>query len=239
MKLQRLYSYTRKAIEQYNMIEQGDKIAIGVSGGKDSLTLLHALAGIKKFYPKSFDVEAVSVNLGFENQNFESICEFCDSLEIQLHIVDTQISKIVFDKRNEKNPCALCAKLRKGALNEYALSIGCNKVAYGHHKDDIIETMLLSLIYEGRFYSFPPVTYLEKTGITVIRPMMFVSEAEIKGFTNLYNLPIAKNPCPADGHTRREYVKELLKKLNTDNPGVKERMFGAILNGNIEDWNYI
>lgn len=237
MELQKLYSYTRRAIEQYNMIEENDKIAIGVSGGKDSLTLLYALSGLKRFYPKSFQLEAISVDLGFGIQDFSQIQKLCDELDIPLHIVSTEINQIVFVERKESNPCSLCAKMRKGALNDKAKELGCNKIAYAHHKDDIIETMLLSLIYEGRFHSFAPVTYLDRMELYVIRPFLFISESEIIGFQNKMQLPVAKNPCPADGHTKREYVKNLLKQLNLENPGVKERMFSAILNSKIKGWD--
>lgn len=228
MKLQKLYSYTRKAIDDYEMINEGDKIAIGISGGKDSLTLLYALSGMRRFYPKKYELAAISVDLGLGIQNMDKIKELCDSLEVPLYIEKTEIGNIVFDIRKEKNPCSLCAKMRKGALNNKALELGCNKIAYAHHKDDIIETMMMSLIYEGRINSFAPVTHLEKTGLYVIRPMMYVSEAEVIGFKNKYQLPVAKNPCPVDGHTKREYIKKLISEINKENPGVKERMFTAI-----------
>lgn len=228
MKLQKLYSYTRKAIDDYEMINEGDKIAIGISGGKDSLTLLYALSGMRRFYPKKYELAAVSVDLGLGIQNMDKIKELCDSLEVPFYIEKTEIGNIVFDIRKEKNPCSLCAKMRKGALNNKALELGCNKIAYAHHKDDIIETMMMSFIYEGRINSFAPVTYLEKTGLYVLRPMMYVSEAEVIGFKNKYQLPVAKNPCPVDGHTKREYIKKLISEINKENPGVKERMFTAI-----------
>lgn len=228
MKLQKLYSYTRKAIDDYEMINEGDKIAIGISGGKDSLTLLYALSGMRRFYPKKYELAAISVDLGLGIQNMDKIKELCDSLEVPFYIEKTEIGNIVFDVRKEKNPCSLCAKMRKGALNNKALELGCNKIAYAHHKDDIIETMMMSLIYEGRINSFAPVTHLEKTGLYVIRPMMYVSEAEVIGFKNKYQLPVAKNPCPIDGHTKREYIKKLISEINKENPGVKERMFTAI-----------
>ncbi|MBD5137003.1 MAG: tRNA 2-thiocytidine biosynthesis protein TtcA [Lachnospiraceae bacterium] len=236
MELQRLYSFTRRAIDQYGMINDNDKIAIGISGGKDSLTLLYALSGLRRFYPNRFNLEAISVDLGFGIQDFDKIDNLCNELNISLHIVHTDINQIVFKDRKESNPCSLCAKMRKGALNEQALKLGCNKIAYAHHKDDIIETMLLSLIYEGRFHSFSPVTFLDRTGLTVIRPLMLIDESNVIGFQHKYNLPVAKNPCPVDGHTKREYVKKLLKQLNDENPGVKERMFRAILDGNIPGW---
>lgn len=228
MKLQKLYSYIRKAIDDYEMINEGDKIAIGISGGKDSLTLLYALSGMRRFYPKKYELAAISVDLGLGIQNMDKIKELCDSLEVPFYIEKTEIGNIVFDIRKEKNPCSLCAKMRKGALNNKALELGCNKIAYAHHKDDIIETMMMSFIYEGRINSFAPVTHLEKTGLYVLRPMMYVSEAEVIGFKNKYQLPVAKNPCPVDGHTKREYIKKLISEINKENPGVKERMFTAI-----------
>lgn len=236
MNLQKLLSYTRRAIDDYNMIDDGDKIAIGISGGKDSLTLLYALNGLKIFYPKHFELVAITVDLGLGIQKLDEINKLCEEFNIDYHIVKTDIGDIVFNERKESNPCSLCAKMRKGALNEKALELGCNKIAYAHHRDDIIETMFLSLIYEGRFYSFSPYTYLDKTKLTLIRPMMYVPECDVIGFMNKMNLPVAKNPCPVDGHTKREYVKNLVNQLNIDNPGIKKRLFTAILNGNIKGW---
>ena len=236
MNLQKLLSYTRRAIDDYNMIDDGDKIAIGISGGKDSLTLLYALNGLKIFYPKHFELAAITVDLGLGIQKLDEINKLCEEFNIDYHIVKTDIGDIVFNERKESNPCSLCAKMTKGALNEKALELGCNKIAYAHHRDDIIETMFLSLIYEGRFYSFSPYTYLDKTKLTLIRPMMYVPECDVIGFMNKMNLPVAKNPCPDDGHTKREYVKNLVNQLNIDNPGIKKRLFTAILNGNIKGW---
>lgn len=236
MKLQQLLSYTRKAIDEYQMIEEGDKIAVGISGGKDSLTLLYALHGLKRFYPKKFDLIAVTVNLGYEKFHTEKIEALCKELSIPYYVIDTDIAKILFDERKEANPCSLCAKMRKGALNEAVKKLGCNKVAYAHHKDDIIETMLLSLIFEGRFHSFSPKSYLDRMELTVIRPMMYVNEADVIGFQRRYNLPVEKSRCPVDGHTKRQYAKDLVKQLNTEHPGAKQKMFTAILNGNIEGW---
>lgn len=236
MKLQQLYSYTRRAIDDFNMIEDGDKIAIGISGGKDSLTLLYALHGLMRFYPHKFTIHAITVDLGFDNLNLDAIKELCAKLEVPYTIVKTDIAKIIFDDRKESNPCSLCAKMRKGALNDEIKKLGCNKVAYAHHKDDVVETMLLSLIYEGRFHTFSPRTYLDRMDLTVIRPLMYVDEADVIGFMHKYELPVAKSPCPADGNTKREYVKVLLRNLNTENPGVKERMFTAIMNGNMQGW---
>ena len=236
MKLQRLLSLVRKAVDDYSLIDENDKIAVGISGGKDSLTLLYALHELQRFYPKHFELCVLTVDLGFGIQDFDAIKTFCRDFSVPYTVISTDIAKIVFETRSESNPCSLCAKLRKGALNNEAKALGCNKVAYAHHKDDIIETMLLSLIYEGRFYSFSPKTFLDRMELTVIRPMMYVSEAEVIGFQHKYELPVCKNPCPVDGKTKREYVKNLTKTLNLENPGVKERFFHAILNGNIPGW---
>lgn len=237
MKLQQVLSCVRKAVDDYHMIEEGDKIAVGISGGKDSLTLLYALNGLKRFYPKHFDIHAVTVDLGFKNLNLDQISALCDGMGIEYTIVKTEIARIVFDERKESNPCSLCAKMRKGALNEAIKKAGCNKVAYAHHQDDVVETMLMSLIYESRFHTFSPVTFLEKTELTVIRPLIYMNEAEVIGFVNKYNVPVLKSPCPVDGHTRREYIKNLLRQINRENPGVKERIFTAIQNGNLKGWS--
>ena len=219
MKLQQLLSYTRKAIDEYQMIDEGDKIAVGISGGKDSLTLLYALHGLRRFYPKHFDLIAVTVDLGYEKFHTEKIEALCQSLDVPYYVVETDIAKILFDERKEPHPCSLCAKMRKGALNEAVKNLGCNKVAYAHHKDDIIETMLLSLIYEGRFHSFSPKSFLDRMELTVIRPMMYINEADVIGFQHKYDLPVEKSRCPVDGHTKRQYAKDLLKQLNIEIQG--------------------
>lgn len=237
MKLQRLMSVARKAIDDYEMIQEGDKIAIGISGGKDSLALLYALHGLQQFYPKKFEVVAISVHLGYEDMDFTPVQELCDSLNVDFHLVRTDIGNIVFKMRKEDSPCSLCSKMRKGALNDKAKELGCNKVAYGHHKDDVVETMMLSLIYEGRFHSFAPVTYLDRMDLTLIRPLLYLKEADIIGFQHKYELPVVKNLCSVDGHTKREYVKNLLADMNMTAPGVKQRMFSAISNGNLRGWS--
>ena len=236
MQLQRLLSYTRKAVDEYQMIEEGDHIAVGISGGKDSLTLLYALHGLKRFYPKHFDLSAITIDLGYEGFNLSPIQELCKEMEVPYTIVKSDIYNILFNIRKESNPCSLCAKMRKGALNEAIKALGCNKVAYAHHKDDIIETMLLSLIFEGRFHSFSPRTYLDRMDLTVIRPIMFVDEMDVIGFQHKYNLQVVKSKCPVDGYTKRQYAKELVRQLNTEHPGAKERMFHAILSGEIPGW---
>ena len=236
MKLQQLLSFTRKAVDDYRMIEENDRIAVGISGGKDSLTMLYALHGLQRFYPKRFTIQAITVDLGLGNFDLDRIQSLCGGLDIPYSIVRTDIGPVLFDIRKESNPCSLCAKLRKGAFNQEAERLGCNKVAYAHHKDDIIETMLLSLIYEGRFHSFSPVTYLDRMNLTVIRPLMYVNEADVIGFAKKYELPVCKNPCPVDGKTRRAYAKDLLRQINQENPGARERMFSAIVNGHIPGW---
>lgn len=237
MKLQQVLSYVRRAIDDYQMIEDGDKIAVGISGGKDSLTLLYALNSLRIFYPKKFDLHAVTVDLGFNNLNLDAIKELCQNFGIEYTIVKTDIANIIFEERKESNPCSLCAKMRKGALNDAIKAAGCNKVAYAHHKDDVVETMMMSLIYEGRFHTFSPVTYLDRTEITVIRPLIYMTEAEVIGFVNKNNVPVVKSPCPADGHTKREYVKELLRDINKETPRVKSRMFTAITTSTLKGWS--
>lgn len=237
MKLQKLLSYTRKAIDDYKMIEDGDKIAIGISGGKDSLTLLYALSHLQRFYPKKFDIEAITVSMGFEDMDFSPVEMLCKELGVNYTIVETEIAEILFTHRKESNPCSLCAKLRKGAFNAKAKELGCNKEAYAHHYDDVIETMMMSLIYEGRFNCFSPVTYLGKSDITLIRPLIYVKEAEIKGFRNAYKLPVVKNLCPVDGYTKRQYIKNLIKNMRSENPELKKQLFHAIQSSNIPGWS--
>lgn len=236
MKLQQVLSYVRRAVDDYHMIEEGDRIAVGISGGKDSLTLLYALNDLKRFYPKHFEIHAVTVDLGFENLDLDRIRELCSTMNVEYTVVKTDIAHVIFEERREENPCSLCAKMRKGALNQAIKETGCNKVAYAHHKDDVVETMLMSLIYEGRFHTFAPVTYLDRMELTVIRPLMYMNEADVIGFVRKYDVPVVKSPCPADGHTKREYVKNLLRNLNLENPGVKERMFTAVVNSNMKGW---
>lgn len=218
------------------MIEDDDKIAVGISGGKDSLTLLYALSGLRRFYPKKFELVAVTVDLGFQNLDLSKINALCEELQVEYKIIKTDIAQIIFEDRKESNPCSLCAKMRKGALNEAVKAAGVNKIAYAHHKDDVVETMLMSLVYEGRFHTFSPVTYLDRMDLTVIRPLMYMNEADVIGFINKYDVPVVKSPCPADGHTKREYIKQLLQQLNRENPGVKERMFTAIQTGSLKGW---
>ena len=236
MTLQKLFSYTRQAINDFQMVQDGDKIAIGVSGGKDSLALLYALTGLQKFIPEKIQLIAVTVDLGFEEFQTESVKELCKKLEIEYHVVKTQIADILKAKIKEGSFCSLCAKMRKGALNNFAKELGCNKIAYAHHKDDFIETMLLSLLYEGQFFSFPPIKYFEEADITVIRPLIYIPEKDIIGFQNKMNLQSVKNPCPFDKNTKRESVKKLLNQIQKENSQAKEKMFNAIMKGEIYQW---
>lgn len=236
MTLQKLYSYTRQCIQQFDLIQENDKILVGLSGGKDSLALLYALAGLRKFYPQKFQIIAVTADLGFGNFDLSPLQKICDELQVEYHILKTEIAQILKQKIQKGTYCAMCAKLRKGAINNFAKEKGCNKVAYAHHQDDLIETMMLSLIYEGQFYTFAPKTYYKEADITVIRPMINIPENDIIGFKNKYSLTCVKNPCPNDGITRRQYVKKLIAQINKDNKGVKTKMYNAILKGKIYDW---
>lgn len=230
MKLQQLLSQVRKAIDDYQMIQEGDVIAVGLSGGKDSMTLLHALKELSGFYPHPFQLIAITVDLGFDHMDLSTMEEYCKELHVPFHVVRTQIAEIVFENKHQDSPCSLCSRLRKGALNRAAQELGCNKTAFGHHRDDVIETMMLSLLFEGRIHTFAPVTELDRTQLTLIRPLLYVKEADIKGFVNKYHIPVLKNACPCDGATNRQYVKDVIDHINKDLPGVRDRMFTAAKN---------
>lgn len=236
MKLQQVLNRVCKACEEYQMIEEGDRIAVGVSGGKDSLTLLYALAHMRRFFPKEFELEAITVDLGFPGMDFSPVAELCRKLGVTYTVVETRIADIVHTYKKEENPCSLCAKLRRGSFNEKAQELNCNKTAYAHNLDDVIETMLLSLFYEGRFSCFLPVTHLDKTGLTLIRPLIYVREADIKGFRDLYHLPVVESTCPAAGRTKRQYVKELVRTLQAEIPDLKKSLFHAIKTSSIPGW---
>ncbi len=237
MKLQQIMSKTRKAVDDYKMINENDTIAVGISGGKDSLALLHALAGMRRFYPIHYSLIAITCDLGFKNVDFNEIKKLCEELDVKYYIVESDISDIVFNVRKEENPCSLCAKMRKGAMYNFLKEVGCSKIAYAHHQDDVVETYMMSLIYEGRQNTFSPVTYLDRTGVTVIRPFIYMKEADIIGFVKANNVPVLKSPCPVDGYTKRQYAKDLLKSINEEAPGVRDRIFTAIQNSNIKGWN--
>ncbi len=230
-------SLIRRAIEDYNMINDGDRIAVGVSGGKDSLVLLCALAELKKYYPKKFDIVALTLDLGFET-DYSPIEKLCADLGVDYKIKHTNFKEIIFDVRKESNPCSLCAKMRRGALNDMALENGCKKVALGHHNDDVLETFFLSLIYEGRINCFSPVTYLDRTDITQIRPMIYVRERDVRGVVRNHELPVVKNNCPVDGVTKRQYMKDLIRQIEKETtPGLRKRLFHAVQYSDIDGWN--
>lgn len=228
MTMQKLLSKARKAIQDFDMIQENDKIAVGLSGGKDSLTLLHILKNYQRFSPQKFELIAITLNPGGVDNS--PLYKLCEELNVEFHEVQTDIKEIVFDIRKEKNPCSLCANLRRGALNGTAKELGCTKVALGHHKDDAIETFLMSMIYEGRVSCFSPKSTMNKQNITIIRPMIYIEEYMTKKATKEYNYPVIKNPCPADGLTKRQDIKELVAKLNKEIPGSKKNIFGALNN---------
>lgn len=228
--MKKILGCMRKACEDFDMIKNGDKIAVGVSGGKDSMLLAHALKLYQKYMPVEFDLVAITVDLGFEGFETDSLRTFLEQDGIPYHIAKTQIGDVVFHIRKEKNPCALCAKMRKGAFYELAKSLGCNKAAYGHQMEDVIETLLMSLLYESRINTFLPVTYLSRTDITLIRPFIYLPEKDVIGAVRRYNIPIHKNPCPASGVTKREEIKQLINTLTKQNPNIKKNLMAAIKN---------
>lgn len=234
--MKQVLSKIRKAVQDYNMIEEGDKIAVGLSGGKDSLTLLLALKNLQIFYPNHFELMAITVDPGMDTFDVSGLQSFCEEHEIEFVSVKTDIKEIVFDIRNEKNPCSLCANLRRGVLYSTAKEHGCTKVALGHHMDDVIETFFLSLFYEGHIHTFSPVTYLSKNDITSIRPMIYLEEKEIKSFVKRNDIPVMKKTCLVDGKTKREEMKMLIVELAKKIPRLKKSIFGAIKRSSIKGW---
>lgn len=232
--MKRLLSFVRRAVSDYNMIEDGDRIAVGVSGGKDSLTLLEVLSEMRRFYPKKYEVVAVTVDMGFDGSDFSEIEEFCRRLKIEYKIVKTEIAKIIFDVRQESNPCSLCSKMRRGSLHAAAQELGCNKVALGHHYDDAVETFMMNLFFEGRLGCFSPVTYLSNRKITLIRPLIYAQEKDVTYFARRRTLPIVISPCPEDHATERENMKKLLLELEKNNKGLRHRIFTAMCRGEID-----
>ena len=228
MKTQQLLAPFRKAITQFDMIQDGDKIAVGVSGGKDSLTLLALLKAYQRFSPQKFDLLAITIDMGFKGMSFDGIAEWCKNLDIPYIVEKTDIAEIIFDVRKETNPCSLCSKMRRGALNTVLINNGCNKLALGHHKDDVIETFFLSMIFEGRLNTFAPKNFMSRSRISLIRPMVYIEEKDIAAYATQQNLPVAFNPCPADKHTQRQSMKELIKNICVDNPFAKDRIGAAI-----------
>lgn len=234
--MQKLLGLVRRCADDYHMIEEGDRIAVGISGGKDSLALLLLLANLRRFYPKPFELHAITIDMGLKDMDFGPVAELCSRLDVPYTRVETQIGPVVFEQRREKNPCSMCAKMRRGLLNETLLKLGCNKLALGHHYDDAVETFLLSLFYEGRLSCFQPVTYLSRTGITQIRPMLYVGEKAVENFARRRNLPVVHNTCPADKSTKRQEVKDLLAVLQKQYPDLKTKIFGAMQRLPLPEW---
>ena len=233
--MQKLVGLVRRCAEDYNMIENGDRIGVGVSGGKDSLALLVLLSELKKYNHKSFELEVVTVDLGF-GMDFSAIGKLCSDLGVHFNVVQTQIAQVIFDYRQEKNPCSMCAKMRRGAINQTLLERGLNKLALGHHYDDAVETFMMSLLYEGRISCFQPVTDLDRTGIIQIRPMLYIHEQTVDHFANKMQLPVIQNRCPVDKRTKREEIKKLVYELSGRYPDLKERVFGAMQRLPLPEW---
>ena len=231
--MQKMMGLVRRCIEDYNMISPGERIAVGVSGGKDSLVLLQVLAGLREYM--DFTLEAVTIDMGL-GMDYSPIREMCEKLEVPYTIVETQIAPIIFDHRKEKNPCSMCAKMRRGALNQAILDRGIRKIALGHHYDDAVETFLMSLIYEGRISCFQPVTDLDRTGVIQIRPMLYIHEKTVDNFASRMALPVVENRCPVDKTTKREEIKQLVYQLSSTYPDLKERIFGAMQRYPLAEW---
>ena len=231
--MQRMMGLLRRCVEDYNMISPGEKVAVGVSGGKDSLVLLQLLAGLKQY--SDFQLEAITIDMGL-GMDYSGVQAMCDRLEVPYTIVPTQIAPIIFEHRKEKNPCSMCSKMRRGALNQAILDRGIHKIALGHHYDDAVETFLMSLLFEGRISCFQPVTDLDRTGVIQIRPMLYIHEKTVDNFANRMNLPVVENRCPVDKTTKREEVKQLIFNLSQTYPDLKERIFGAMQRYPLPEW---
>ena len=234
--MQRMLSYIRKAVDDYNMIEDGDKIAVGLSGGKDSITLLMGLKALQRFYEKKFEVIAISINPGFDFFNSDFLKNTCEKISVQFVEEKTHIKEVVFDIRKEKNPCSLCANLRRGILNSVAIREGCNKIALGHNEDDVLETFFLNLLYGGSIGTFAPKSYMDRSGITLIRPLIYAPEKSIKTFVKKQGIEVMPKCCPMDGVSKREDMKNLIYSLQKDIPNVKTNIYGAIKRSNIKGW---
>ncbi len=230
--MNKVISRVRRCMEDYDMIRPGDRVAVGVSGGKDSLALLCALARLREFYPVPFTVEAFTLDMGHvdggEGMDFAPVAAYCQSIGVPYTLIPSEMHHIIFDLRKEKNPCSMCAKMRRGALHGALAEKGIKKIALGHHRDDAVETFFLSLFYEGRLSCFQPVTYLDRTGITQIRPLLYCGEGMLRNAAAREGLPVVHNPCPADGYTKRQEVKELVAELSKRYPRLKDYVFRAM-----------
>lgn len=234
--MQKILGYLRKAIENYNMIEDGDRIAVGLSGGKDSITLLMGLKALQIFYPKHFELIAVSINPGFKFFDTSFLQKVCNDIGVEYVEAESHIKEIVFDIRKEKNPCSLCANLRRGILNSTAIKHNCNKIALGHNEDDVLETFFLNMLYAGNLSTFAPVSYMDRSKITLIRPLIYAPEREIKKFIKRANILVMPKNCPMDGVSKREYMKDLLYKFSIEIPNVRANLMGAIKRAEINGW---
>ena len=228
--MKKLLGCIRRADEDFGLIKDGDRIAVGVSGGKDSIALLYALRLYKYFSKTKYDIIGITLDMGLFHPDTDEIRKFCSANDIEDKVVPTKIGNIVFEARKERNPCALCSNLKRGALHNAAIEENCNKVALGHHFDDVLETLMMSLLYEGRFNTFSPLTYMERKNIYVIRPMVYASEMEIIGVAKRHNLPVFKSGCPADGTTKREEMKEAVRVIVKKYPDFKDRVLTALKN---------
>ena len=232
--LQRILSFARRAISDYDMIKSNDKVAVGISGGKDSMSLLAAMAELRRFYPVPFTLCAITVDMGFKNADFSPVAAYCERLNVEYRVVKTDIAEIIFDVRKEKNPCSLCAKMRRGVLHSTAKEMGATRVALGHHFDDAVDTFMLNLFFEGRIGCFSPVSYLSRADLYLIRPLIYAQEKDIRYFMNHSSLPVIHSPCPANHNTERERMKQTLARLEKDYDGLRHRIFGAMCRGEID-----
>lgn len=233
--MQKLLGLVRRCVDDYHMIAPGDKIGVGISGGKDSLALLVLLAELKKFHPADFTLEAITIDMGL-GMDYSAVAALCEKLDVPFTQVKTEIAPIIFEHRKEKNPCSMCAKMRRGALNEALLERGLSKLALGHHYDDAVETFIMNLLFEGRIGCFQPVTDLDRTGIVQIRPMLYLHEKTVDNFVKKQELPVIENRCPVDKYTKREEVKKLIFDLSQQYPDLKERVFGAMQRLPLPEW---
>jgi len=234
--LNKFTGLVRRCVEDYNMISDGETIAVGVSGGKDSLALLRALIELRGYYPKRFKLHAVTLDMGLDGMDFSDIAELCRELDVPYTLKQTDIGRVIFDERKEKNPCSLCARMRRGSLSDLILELGIKKIALAHHYDDAVETFLLSLVFEGRLNCFQPVTYLDRTDILQIRPMLYISEGTVIKLVERLKLPVVYNVCPMNGVSKREEIKVLLRTLSADYPDLKNKIFGAMQRYPLKGW---
>lgn len=236
MELNAFAGYLRRCADDYGMLKTGDRVAVGLSGGKDSIALLAGLNVLRRYHPSGFELEAVTIDAGFPGMDFSPVAEYCRSIGVAYTLVKTDIREIVFDVRREENPCSLCSKLRRGALCSLLRERGCNKLALGHHFDDAVETFMMSLVFEGRLSCFKPVTYMSRTGITQIRPMLYLGEGTVEGIVRSLGLPVVPTTCPEDKSSKRAEIKALIKTLSADYPDLRDRVFGAMQRLPLDGW---